>query len=61
MAPSRSPTSTPCRGRASPSPRCIAICGAPLLITALAAALLGERVTARRPWRSGSAWTGTAL
>jgi DME family drug/metabolite transporter len=39
----------------------IAICGAPLLITALAAALLGERVTARAAVALGLGVTGTAL
>ncbi len=39
----------------------IAICGAPLLITVLAAALLGERVTARAAVALGLGVTGTAL
>jgi DME family drug/metabolite transporter len=39
----------------------IAICGAPLLITALAAALLGERLTARVGVALGLGVTGTAL
>ena len=39
----------------------IAICGAPLLITVLAAATLGERVTARAAVALGLGVTGTAL
>jgi drug/metabolite transporter, DME family len=39
----------------------ITICGAPLLITALAAALLGERLTARVGAALGLGVTGTAL
>jgi len=39
----------------------IAICGAPLLITALAAALLGERITARAAVALVLGVTGTAL
>jgi DME family drug/metabolite transporter len=39
----------------------IAICGAPLLIAGLAAAILGERVPARVGWALGLGIAGTAL